>query len=74
MLGSSRAGPTDPQRDTYLAAECTERALDMDPDNSLALAIDGFVHVNLLKKFDVAGQSYERALSRQSRAMRWPGC
>lgn len=53
----------DPQRDTYLASECTKRALDMDPDNSLALAINGFVHVNLLKKFDVALDSYERALA-----------
>ena len=53
----------DPQRDSYLALECTKRALDMDPDNSLALAVNGFVHVNLLKKFDVAEDSYERALA-----------
>ena len=53
----------DPQRDTYLASECTKRALDMDPDNSLALAVNGFVHVNLLKRFDVAEDSYERALA-----------
>ncbi len=62
----------NPQRDTYLAAQCTRRALDMDPDNSLALAINGFVHVNLLKKFDVAGQSYERALAANpSNALAW---
>ena len=62
----------DPQRDTYLASECTKRALDMDPDNSLALAIDGFVHVNLLKQFDVALESYERALSANpSNAFAW---
>jgi adenylate cyclase len=62
----------DPQRDTYLASECTKRALDMDPDNSLALAINGFVHVNLLKKFDVALDSYERALSvNPSNAFAW---
>lgn len=62
----------DPQRDTYLAAECTKRALDMDPDNSLALAVNGFVHVNLLKKFDVAEQSYERAIAvNPSNALAW---
>ncbi|GEP57971.1 adenylate/guanylate cyclase domain-containing protein [Reyranella soli] len=62
----------DPQRDTYLASECAKRALDMDPDNSLALAIDGFVHVNLLKKFDVAQKSYERALvANPSNALAW---
>ena len=59
-------------RDTYLALGCTKRALDMDPDNSLALAIDGFVHVNLLKKFDVAEDSYERALAvNPSNALAW---
>lgn len=62
----------DPQRDTYLASECTKRALDMDPDNSLALAVNGFVHVNLLKKFDVAEDSYERALATNpSNAFAW---
>lgn len=62
----------DAQRDTYLALECTKRALDMDPDNSLALAINGFVHVNLLKKFDVAEESYERALAANpSNALAW---
>ena len=62
----------DPQRDTYLALECTKRALDMEPDNSLALAINGFVHVNLLKKFDVAEESYERALAANpSNAFAW---
>ncbi|MBI2737727.1 MAG: tetratricopeptide repeat protein [Rhodospirillales bacterium] len=62
----------DPQRDTYLASECTKRALDMDPDNSLALAINGFVHVNLLKRFDVALESYERALAANpSNALAW---
>ena len=56
----------DPQRDTYLASECTKRALDMDPDNSLALAVNGFVHVNLLKKFDVAEELLRARARRQS--------
>ncbi|MBL6615604.1 MAG: tetratricopeptide repeat protein [Reyranella sp.] len=62
----------DPQRDTYLASECTKRALDLDPDNSQALAINGFVHVNLLKQFDVAEESYEHALAANpSNAYAW---
>jgi len=62
----------DPQRDTYLASECVKRALDLDPDNSVALAVNGFVHVNLLKKFDVAEESYERALDvNPSNAFAW---
>ena len=53
----------DARQDTYFALECTKRALDIDPDCSLALAINGFVHVNLLKQFDV-GESPTNA--------RWP--
>ena len=62
----------DARQDTYFALECTKRALDIDPDCSLALAINGFVHVNLLKQFDVAEDSYERALATNpSNAYAW---
>jgi adenylate cyclase len=62
----------DPQQDTYLALEATKRALDIDPDCSLALAVNGFVHVNLLKKFDIAQESYENALATNpSNALAW---
>jgi len=53
----------DPQEDTRQALECTRRAFDNDATCSLALAIDGFVHTNLLKQFDVAESRYELALS-----------
>ena len=49
--------------DTRLALDCTKRALDSDPNCSLALAVDGFVHTNLLKQLDVALQRYELAIS-----------
>jgi adenylate cyclase len=52
----------DQNHDAYLALECTQRALDADPDCSLALAIDGFVHTNLLKKLDVAQERYDLAI------------
>ena len=42
--------------------ECTKRALDTDPECSLALAVDGFVHTNLLKRLDIAQERYELAL------------
>jgi adenylate cyclase len=51
------------KRDAQLALDCTKRALDTDPHCSLALAIDGFVHTNLLKELDVALTRYELALS-----------
>lgn len=49
--------------DAELALDCTKRALDSDPDCSLALAIDGFVHANLLKNLDAALDRYELALN-----------
>lgn len=48
--------------DTRLALDRTKNALDNDSHCSLALAIDGFVHTNLLKAFDVAQQRYDLAL------------
>jgi adenylate cyclase len=44
------------------ALDCTRRALDEDPNCSLALAIDGFAHTNLLKKLDVGHERYEHAI------------
>ncbi len=52
----------DPHQDAQLALRCTKQALDADPQCSLALAIDGFVHTNLLKKLDVAAERYDLAL------------
>jgi len=72
VLRVQQGWSTDERRDTYMAAECTRRALDLDPDNSLALAINGFAHVNLMKRFDVAEDSYERALEiNPSNALAW---
>jgi len=72
VLRVQQGWSTDEARDTYMAAECTKRALDMDPDNSLALAINGFAHVNLMKRFDIAEESYERALeTNPSNALAW---
>lgn len=62
----------DRRRDAYLATECTKRALDIDPECSLALAADGFVHVNLLRRLDVARDQYKLALSANpSNAFAW---
>ena len=52
----------NPARDAELAHDCTKAALDADPDSSLALAMDGLVHTNLLRQLDVAGEQYARAL------------
>jgi len=48
--------------DARAALDLTKRALYSEPESSLALAVDGFVHTNLLKNFDIARERYERAL------------
>ena len=52
----------DVAADTRAALDSGKRALDNDSHCSLALAIDGFVHANLLKSLDVAQQRYDLAL------------
>jgi adenylate cyclase len=62
----------DERQDAYLAIEATKRALDIDPECSLALAIDGFVHTNLLKKLDIARERYDQAiLANPSNPLAW---
>ena len=51
-----------PERDAAEALALTRRALDTDPQCTLALAVDGFVHTNLLKRLDVGEARYDRAL------------
>jgi adenylate cyclase len=63
VLRVQQGWSVDEREDAYLALEATKRALDLDPDCSLALAIDGFVHTNLLKKLDVALERYNQAIA-----------
>lgn len=52
----------DERLDAYLASESTKRALDMDAECSLALAVDGLVHTHLSKKLDIAMERYDQAI------------
>lgn len=52
----------DPDGDAQAALGCTGRALDMDPENVLALACEGHVLTNLLHRFDDAEDRYDLAL------------
>ncbi|MEJ1158937.1 adenylate/guanylate cyclase domain-containing protein [Prosthecomicrobium sp. N25] len=62
----------DPSEDSALALQCTRRALNTDPECPLALAIDGFVQTNLLKRMDAGLDRYERALeSNPSEPLAW---
>jgi len=52
----------DRQGDTRKALDCTARALDIDPESSFGLTIDGFANSHLLKDTDLAGKRFDAAL------------
>ncbi len=52
----------DPDKDARAALDCTGRALDLDPENVLALACEGHVLTNLLHRLDDAEERYDMAL------------
>lgn len=53
----------DPQDHARKVMASTRRALDNDPDSSLALTVQGFVLTNLVKDLDGAATSYETTLN-----------
>lgn len=53
---------TDHAGDTQHALDNAARALDINPDSSFSLAIDGFAHSNLKRELDVASARYHSAL------------
>lgn len=55
---------TDPAKDTQKAVDSTARALDINPENTFCLTIDGFAQNNLLHRMDMAGARYDEALRR----------
>jgi class 3 adenylate cyclase/TolB-like protein/Tfp pilus assembly protein PilF len=52
----------NPEIDAQLAIECSRRALNADPQCSLALVMAGFANTNLLKRLDIAEGQYDLAL------------
>ena len=63
---------SDTARDTQAAIDCTARALDINPENSFCLTIDGFAQNNLLQKLDIAESRYQRALrANPNQALGW---
>jgi adenylate cyclase len=53
----------DRERDGIAALSCANRALDLDPDSSLALTMLGNAHTNYLKDLPGADALYDRALA-----------
>lgn len=63
VLQVTRGLSSGGQDETKRALEQTQRALDVDPSCSLALAVEGFVHCHMLKDLDGAAQRYDAALA-----------
>ncbi len=62
VLSVFKGFTTDRAGDTQKALDATARALDIDPESSFSLTIDGFANNNLLKNMDVAEARYTAAL------------
>lgn len=63
VLSASQGWSVNPGREAKLAQDHTMRALDTDPDCSLALTIDGLVRIHLLKDVEGALSRYHDALT-----------
>lgn len=63
ILRATRGISLDRARDARIALDMTRRALDADPTDALAMAVEGFVHCHLLKNLDVAQERCEDALA-----------
>ena len=62
VLSVGQGWSVDFAKDARVASDCTKRALDLDPECAFALAVDGFVENNLIKRFDVAALRFDEAL------------
>jgi class 3 adenylate cyclase len=59
---------TSLEKEATSALDRVNRALDIDPGDSLALTVHGMVHTNLLRKHDIAKESYDLALQKNPNA------
>jgi adenylate cyclase len=72
LLRTSQGWSPDIEADAALAYDSTQRALDMRPDHSLALAVDAHVHTQFKKDFHGAAKRLDLALaSNPSNSLAW---
>ncbi|WNC90828.1 adenylate/guanylate cyclase domain-containing protein [Paraburkholderia sp. FT54] len=62
VLRFNRGWTSDRLGEAQYALDCAKRALDADSESSMALAVEGFVQTNLLKRLDEGEELYEHAL------------
>ncbi|MEL7259807.1 MAG: winged helix-turn-helix domain-containing protein [Pseudomonadota bacterium] len=75
VLRTVQGWADDPQREARVALDLTSRALDLDPNHTLALVCEGHVLGHLARRMDDAQSRYDAALSNspndsQGRALR----
>ena len=72
VLRATRGLATDLKSDAAIALDHTKRALDRDPQNALALAMQGFVYCHLIKDIDKAQTICETAVqANESEPLAW---
>ncbi len=68
VLNVFKGFSVDRVADTQRALDCTARSLDIDPESSFGLTIDGFANNHLLKNMGLAEERYGAALERNPNA------
>ncbi len=63
VLRAQQGWVLNPQETAVRARDCAQRALDADPEDSLALTMDALVHVHFLRRLDEAAALYEKAVT-----------
>lgn len=72
ILRIMRGLSDSPERDARLALDQTKRALDIEPDNALTLAVEGHAYCQLVGDIDKAESQLSRALAANpNEAMAW---
>jgi adenylate cyclase len=72
LLRVSQGWSDDPEKDAVLASDSSQRALDLDPYNSLALAVDGHIQTQFHKNLSRAEERFTTALeSNPSNGIGW---
>jgi adenylate cyclase len=62
VMKVSQGWAEDVDAEGQLALDCAKQATDSDPNCSIAIAMDGWVHTHLLKRFDIAAERFELAV------------
>lgn len=63
VLRAQQGWVSNAQETAGRARDCAQRALDANPEDSLALTMDALVHVHFLRRLDEAAALYEKAVT-----------